>query len=182
MALCWQFLCAILHFEESTSLINRFGSPCLVPQFCRRYYRDVLYLANQPGSRVKITGDKARPPCQVCLQANITWRYNRRQVSEIIDDVISWVIWRMVRFLRSTAPIIASPRFPFSSITWLNIVLWWNSGFRTTALWLVRLASSHIAASMSAFKQSITHSLAKINACSLFYWILYSWLAWSETA
>ncbi|KOS39226.1 hypothetical protein ACN38_g9947 [Penicillium nordicum] len=44
-------------------------------------YRDVLYLANRPGSGVKITGDKAQPPCQVCLQANITRRYSRRQAS-----------------------------------------------------------------------------------------------------
>jgi Reverse transcriptase (RNA-dependent DNA polymerase) len=44
-------------------------------------YRDVLYLANQPSSGVKIKGDKAQPPCQICLQANITRRYSRRKAS-----------------------------------------------------------------------------------------------------
>jgi hypothetical protein len=42
-------------------------------------YDDILYLSRRPNSGVKIEGSKARPTCQVCLEAKITRRYSRRK-------------------------------------------------------------------------------------------------------
>lgn len=44
-------------------------------------YDDVLYLARQPSSGIKIQGSKARPICHVCLEAKITQQYSYRKVS-----------------------------------------------------------------------------------------------------